>query len=203
MNGLDKHHGSVKLAAGQVRKYLFNYAENTNADKHMRAIVPFWNWVKRNVPLQLNQIIENPKYYKSTEAFKALFNQNQDGADWQKQSGIKIPGEDKYIRLPFPTSDLDMIAHPVSSLLSSTQPLIKAPIELATNRNLFTGNPITYGQNHVAMGDALDYLFRNLTGAGSKVATPFYDDRNKDLSVAEKIRKMLGSLGASVTDIKK
>jgi hypothetical protein len=205
MNGLDKHNGSVKLASDQVRKYLFNYAENTNADKHMRAIVPFWNWVKRNVPLQLNQLIENPKYYKSTEAFKALFNEafNPDdkGQDWQKQSGIKIPFEDKYMRLPFPTSDLDMLAHP-SQALASTTPLIKAPIELLTNHNLFTGNPLQFGSNKVDDPKVvLDYLLRS-TGIGGKMITPFYDSRNKDLSTAEKIRKAIGSLFVNVTDAK-
>lgn len=202
INGLEKHNGNVKLAAGQVRKYLFNYAENTNVDKHMRAVVPFWNWIKRNVPLQINQVIENPKYFKSIEAMKDLFNEGQDGKDWQKEGGIKIPKEDKYLRLPFPTSDLDMLGHPISSLLASTQPLIKSPIELSTNHNLFTGNPITFGQNQTSIPDALDYLFKSTTGIGSKAVTPFYDDRNKDLSVAEKIKKMIASLIISTSDAK-
>lgn len=203
LNGLDKHNGNVKLATGQVRKYLFNYAENTNADRHMRAIVPFWNWIKRNVPLQINQVIENPKYFQTIEAVKDIFNGGREGEEWQKEGGIKIPFEDKYLRLPFPTSDLTMLENPVRGLLSSTQPLIKSPIELSTNKNLFTGNPITFGENQTSIPDALDYLFRSTTGIGSKAVSPFYDERNEDLSVVEKLQKMIASLFISTSDVNK
>jgi hypothetical protein len=80
--------------------------------------------------------------------------------------------------------------------------LIKAPIELLTNHNLFTGNPLQFGSNKVDDPKVvLDYLLRS-TGIGGKMITPFYDSRNKDLSTAEKIRKAIGSLFVNVTDAK-
>lgn len=201
LNGLEKFNGNGKLAAEQVRKFLFNYTESTNADRHARAIIPFWNWIKRNVPLQMKLVMENPKYAQNMIRFKELFNKDEEGADWQKDSGIKIGNQ--YLGLPFPTNDLETLGKPIASAISSSTPLVKSPIELSANKQFYTGNPITYGEKDVNMKDALDYLFKSTTGVVGKTVSPFYDDRNEDMTPLEIIRKVIASLGISTYDVQK
>jgi hypothetical protein len=162
VNGLNKF-GSAAQAAKQVRTYLFNYNELTNADRGMRVIVPFWNWTKRNIPLQMKLLLDSPKFALNQERFKDLFNNGQDGKDYQKENGIKIPFTNYYTSLPFPTSDLQTVLNPLSEL-GSMNPAIKVPIELQTNKQLFNGSPISYGSQTVKPEDLPRYLMSQLGG---------------------------------------
>lgn len=184
INGLNKF-GDSKKAAEQVRKYLFNYNELTNADRGMRVIVPFWNWTKRNIPLQLKLLQEKPQFALNVERFKNFFNDEEKGADYQKESGIKIPGTDYYTGLPSPTHDLGMLLEP-KQLLSSTTPAIKMPLETSFNRKIYTGNPISYGSKDVQSEDMLEYIISNL-GVGNNA----YQAATGDKSVLENIMGML------------
>jgi hypothetical protein len=160
INGINKW-GNTERAAKQVRTYLFNYNELTNADRQMRVLVPFWNWTKRNIPLQMKLLMENPKFAMNIERFKDLFNEGQKGQDWQKESGVKVPKTDYYTTLPSPTNDLSQLLHPVQ-FAGSMNPLPKSVIELMTNRKLFTGAPISYGSNNVQAKDVPAYAASNL-----------------------------------------
>ena len=184
LNGLKKF-GSSEKAAGQVREYLFNYNELTMKDRGMRVIVPFWNWTKRNVPLQVKMLMENPKIAMNVERFKELMNAEEEGADYQKESGIKIPGTDYYTSLPSPTHDLNLIASPgnfVGGMLGSTAPWLKMPLEYTANRNLYTGQPLTYGQNEASPEDLPAYLAKNFGITGN-----IYDAATGKKSIGESI----------------
>ena len=163
ISGLNKF-GDSKKAAEQVRKYLFNYNELTNADRAMRVVVPFWNWTKRNIPLQMKLLMENPQFALNVERFKDFFNEGEKGADWQKESGIKI-SDDYYTGLPSPTHDLETLVNP-RSFLSSATPALKMPLEIMMNKKMYTGNPISYGSDEVQGEDMLDYIMSNL-GVGN------------------------------------
>lgn len=174
LNGYSKY-GKVEEAAKQVRTYLFNYNELTNADRGMRVVVPFWNWTKRNVPLQMKLLMENPKFALSMERFKQLFNEHEEGADWQKESGIKVT-DDYYASLPSPTHDLDLLLNP-KQFLGSMTPVGKVPLELSMNKKLFSGRPISYGEDSVQPEDVPEYLFSNL-GIGGNAYDAFSGDRS-------------------------
>jgi hypothetical protein len=182
LNGVDKF-GSTAKAAQQVRKYLFNYNELTNADRGMRVLVPFWNWMKRNIPLQLKLLQETPGFALNVERFKDYWNDGEKGADWQKESGLKFG--DYYTTLPSPTNDLSTVLNPMDSLGSLT-PAIKMPIEMKTNKSLFTGNPISYGSNELQNEDMLSYIMSNL-GIGNNV----YQGVTGDKSAFEKIMSVI------------
>jgi methionine salvage enolase-phosphatase E1 len=184
INGIDKY-GSAEKAAEQVRKYLFNYNELTNADRNMRVVVPFWNWTKRNLPLQLKLLQEKPQFALNVERFKNLFNDEEKGEDWQKESGIKILGMDYYTGLPSPTHDLGMVLNP-KQFLSSTTPAVKMPLEVNFNRKIYTGNPISYGSDSVQSEDMLDYIMSNL-GVGNNA----YQAATGDKTAFENIMGML------------
>lgn len=187
LNGIRKY-GSAEKAAQQVREYLFNYNELTNADRAMRVIVPFWNWMKRNVPLQMKLLMENPKFPMNVERFKQLFNEDEPGADWQKDYGIKVPGMNYYTSLPSPTSDLEMLLNPRQAL-GSLNPVIKIPIELATNKKLYTGSPISYGSDTVKPEDLPAYFAQNFGIAGNA-----YDALSGKQTILESLTNLINPI---------
>lgn len=164
INGLKKF-GDAEKAAKQVRTYLFNYNEMTNMDRTMRMMIPFWNWTKRNIPLQMKNILERPAIAVNFEKTKDQFNNGQDGADWQKDSGIKLPFLDYYTTLPSPTDDLKQLGNPLG-LISSLNPVAKMGIEMAANKNLYTGKPISYGEQKIQAKDIPAYVAKNFGVAG-------------------------------------
>lgn len=180
VNGLGKYGGSSRKAAAQVREYLFNYNELTDADRAMRTVVPFWNWTKRNVPLQMKLLLEQPKFAMNIKRFQDIFNDGQDGKDWQKDGGIKVPqwladrfgadGQGYYTSLPLPTADLKTLTDPLS-LLGSMSPWAKIPIEMKMNKQFFTGKPITYGSDTIAAEDIPAYLLKQ-GGVTSSISDP-------------------------------
>lgn len=180
VNGMDKY-GKVSEAAKQVRTYLFNYNELTNADRTMRVLVPFWNWTKRNVPLQMKLLMENPKFALNTGRFLDMFNDGQDGADWQKEGGVKIPKSNYYKSIPSPVMDLKQLLNP-REFASGTTPAIKMPIELLMNKKFYTGKPISYGEDNVQAEDLLQYIISNM-GIGGNA----YDAASGKKGVGESI----------------
>lgn len=197
INGIDKF-GDTAKAAKQVRTYLFNYNELTNADRAMRVMVPFWNWMKRNIPLQLKLLQEKPAFALNVERFKDYWNKDEKGADYQKESGLHLPfkikTEDKngnpqdtefYTTLPSPTNDLTTVLNPLDAMGSLT-PAAKMPIEMKTNKNLFTGKPISYGSDTIQGDDMLGYILSNL-GVGNNI----YQGATGDKTLLEKILSVI------------
>lgn len=166
LNGLDKY-SKPDMAARQVREYLFNYNELTNADRTMRAFVPFWNWTKNNIPRQVQLLMEQPKYAMNVQRLKEGMNADEKGADWQKETGIKIPGMDRYKSLSNPSQDLQQVANPLS-LLGSLNPVLKGIIETQMNKSLYTGKPIAYGKDNLDFGDYLKYA-KDQSGIGKNI----------------------------------
>lgn len=179
INGLKKF-GSDEKAAAQVRKYLFNYNEMTNADRKMRFAIPFWNWTKRNIPLQLQNLMERPSIALNYERSKQAIDKNQQGADWQKDTGFKLPFMDWYTSVASPTDDLKQFMHP-EQFLGSMNPLPKMILESAFNKELYTGNPISYGSKTVQPKDIPAYVAKNfgITGTFSDLLQSFAGTNNK------------------------
>jgi hypothetical protein len=196
INGYEKY-GDTAKAAKQVQTYLFNYNELTNADRAMRVLVPFWNWTKRNVPLQMKLLMENPKFAMNNMRFMQLFNQNQNGADWQKESGLHIPKEitdalgsknEYYTSFSTPVLDLKQVLNP-SELLGSMTPVAKVPIEMSLNKKFYTDKPISYGSDTIQPTDILPYLASNL-GIGGNM----FDAMSGKKSIPESLVNFLHSI---------
>jgi len=111
--------------------------------------MPFYTWMKKNVELQLTEMAHNPgryaMFFKVANAVEGA-TEGKDGValpSWLKQ-GFTIPlgtkdGQAKYIT-GF-GSPLEALETPFSAkgLMGSLSPLLKAPIELTTGKNIFKG----------------------------------------------------------------
>lgn len=52
---------SPEDAANSVKRYLFDYGELTEFEqKFMRRTIPFYTWVRKNVPLMYSELLKNP-----------------------------------------------------------------------------------------------------------------------------------------------
>ena len=67
LNRLDMGDSPVK-AAQWVKKYLFDYGELTPFESQvMRRIIPFYTWMRKNVPLQLEHVVTSPGKYSMVQ----------------------------------------------------------------------------------------------------------------------------------------
>ena len=140
-------------AAATTKKFLFDYFDLTAFEKKvMRRIVPFYTWMRKNIPLQFKTLISDPRIF-------ARLNDVQNAIaggpiDWdekpdyiQDMMAIQPMGSDKYFSNTLPWQDLTKIptgldSDSLSDFLSSVNPLIRAPIESITNNDWWTGQPL-------------------------------------------------------------
>lgn len=138
---------TVEQAAGFVKKFLFDYTDLTPFEqKWMRRVIPFYTYMRKNMPLQIETLLTQPgKLAASYKAVRGLGEEpSGDVPDFIKeQAGVRIGQGHLLTGLPF--QDLARIptsGKQLRSLLSSTNPLIRTPIEMIINQSLFSGVPL-------------------------------------------------------------
>lgn len=140
-------------AAIRTKDVLFDYAELTKAEKSIRdsGIVPFYTWMRKNVPLQLRTLAEDPgKFEKLTNVANVPWNANESQVnssiiprDAQKSGYVPGPmtgpnGEMVMNRVGLPVNDLNKLMS-MSTIGDSLGPLPKLVIEGAMNQKFFGG----------------------------------------------------------------
>jgi len=56
---------SFKDASRAVRKYMFDYSELTDFERNvMRRVWPFYTWSRKNIPLQIQSVLQQPRKYQ-------------------------------------------------------------------------------------------------------------------------------------------
>lgn len=148
---------SFDEAANQTYKVLFDYGDLTDVDRSIKNVVPFWTWVRKNFPLQLANLLSEPsKALIKTEHWMNQSRPSDENVDerfmseWM-QKAVKVragkddKGQPRYIILEglLPIFDLARIARVytggagalIDDTIKDMSPLVKTPIELATNRS--------------------------------------------------------------------
>lgn len=142
-------------AIDRVYKFHFNYDDLNDFEKTTaRRVVPFWTWTSRNLPLQLEQMVRNPRAFKRYLDVKRnveLGLEDEDivpsyfGEIGGMQTPFKIGGSRVYATpdLPF----IQGVAKPIDpgQLLSSVSPLLKTPAELWAGKQFFSDIPFKKG----------------------------------------------------------
>lgn len=124
----------------------------------MQRIVPFYNFARQNVPAVLTEIAENPggKMATALKGTLAARGEHPGFLRGDLQQGIAAPiggeenGQQRYLNhLGLGFEDLGRMDG--AGLLGMLNPLIKAPIEQATGKQLFTGRDLR--DLHSRVGD--------------------------------------------------
>ena len=160
MKGLDDPSYLRKLgvndAMSAVKKVMFDPSELTAFEKnYVKRIVPFYTFAKKNLAYQIDNLGRNGnRYNKLMKAINSLQESATGGneenmADYLKNNlYIPIPvlnedGSYTMIRTQLPFGNLiDIVDDPLGGVVNLLGPTVKAPFEIASNTNIFTGQPL-------------------------------------------------------------
>lgn len=152
-------HGDPQIAAQNVKKALFDYSELTPSEKALKKVVPFYTYMRKNTPLQVQSILQNPGKF-SAQAH--LRDNLQAGApdtgdksipQYALASGaIPLLGGDNPI--------LGSLSTPYQAAAANIQPLVSALSQLGPE-NLKTEG---------GMGDVLRQVIGNIGGGPAELA---------------------------------
>lgn len=143
--------GDADHAARQVRKYLFDYADVTDADRAIRRASAFWTFMRKNTPLQLAEMARQPGKFAGVAHAQhraAEMTLPGDFPDYQPQNAM-FPIDDSAdplvvgVDLPFfaALETLDPSSRNFWNRVAGPGPnTIKLLAESATGKDLFTGN---------------------------------------------------------------
>ena len=199
--------GSAQSAADTVRKYLFNYHEITNADRIVRStMIPFWLWTRNNLPLQLENILKQPRYYLTWEKIReATFDDNQlaDEPEYIREKGINLFGHKFFINLPmYDSYTINGVKGTSSNILNMANPVLGSLVELGTNTNTFTGGKLDkeVGKRNGATDYSAEslgkYLLGQYGGAIGAEGMDIYKNviQDKTLTPSQQLVRSIGSL---------
>jgi hypothetical protein len=148
-----KKKGMTKEGASDlVRKTLYDYSDLSNLEKNIKHVVPFYTWMRKNIPFQLKNFLTQPKKYAGVEkarqaGLEMTGMDDENLPDWLKES-LAIPiqgdgeGNGNLLGFNLPASDLTQLSDPMGMFTNSLTPLAKLPVELGTNFDTFRGKPI-------------------------------------------------------------
>ena len=172
-------------SADMVNKFLFDYSDITPLEKKfMKRIIPFYTFMKKNAPLQMEMLVTRQLPYKLASS---TIRTSQEDADTEHlpaymSDWIRLPIQfgqetDFYMNPSMPYDTLGMNLSSPAELVGMLSPFVKMPIEGALNHNFFFDAPITdeddtfeqgrdkwvkYGLN--TLGGAYNSLSKNIGG---------------------------------------
>jgi hypothetical protein len=177
-------------AAARVLRTQYNYAPSSLTpfeQSWMKRLVPFYSFQRGNIPAVLNQLATNPGGLAGVSAKAALNARQQPGTFLPAYmgEGLAVPigemtpeGRQRYLtKVDTPAeAAFEMIKgtprQTLMGLLGQLNPLIKGPLEYASDRQFFSGREL--GDLYSMTGNQLlDHLIANspLARAGSTVRT--------------------------------
>lgn len=197
---LDRLHkgDNIQQAAAQTRKYLFDYNDLTDFEKNiMRRAVPFYTWMRKNIPLQLEQLVVQPQKYAAVAKLVKGMNADlseediQNLPDFVKEGLYAKVGEDEngnprmVYSFGLPFEDIGRLYRGSLArtgereVLGSLSPALKAPLEGFMGRSAFYGKNLddltnTFGKQAKDFPDALkSYLDYKETKVEKKDGTSY------------------------------
>lgn len=146
--------GDMTAAYEAVAKYHFDYSDLTTVEKDVvkRFVRPYYTWLRRNLPLQIEMLLKHPSLYSKYENFAANLSAGvpQDGVVPQyftkellgTATPFKMGGSRVYYTPQLPFADLTQLLDPKGLALEGAPPIFKTPIELFANKQFFKGIPL-------------------------------------------------------------
>ncbi|PWV90271.1 hypothetical protein DFQ01_14447 [Paenibacillus cellulosilyticus] len=203
-------------AAAKVRETQFDYNKLSNFEReYVTRAVPFYRWMRNNIPFQLKQITSDPRKYAKVNTVRenaqdAVGLDEETMPDYMKeQFALPVYGNDKtgtgkILGLNLPLGDLTRLDDPLKLLVGSVNPLLKLPAELSLNRSFFTNKEIKKYEgdktNYNLPGTALDfgidpklnYVLEQLGGQPTRMATTTFKDQGDVDQADQALRQTLG-----------
>ena len=157
--------GNVDDALNRIAKTQFDYDELTEWERTWaRRVIPFYTWTRKNLPYQLEKFWTQPYKYNRLMSIKRNLEMGTSPEGvvpdyYMEPFGIRLPfkwkGARVYTAPDFPFQDLfrydplegggplSGVKNIAQTVLSSTSPIVKTPLEVGFGKQIFTGIPFT------------------------------------------------------------
>jgi len=147
---------NLENPADLVRRAHFDPSDLSGAEKdYIKKLIPFYTFTKKNLAFQMDNIMKNPTNYRRLmTAFDGAWKlqdldpYNGDVEEY-KRTNFWLPiwkeenGKYVAVKLNLPVGDLaEFLAGPGRKTISSLTPAVRAPFELVTNQQVYSGLPI-------------------------------------------------------------
>ena len=145
-------------SVARITKFHFNYSALSKLDREAKAFIPFWTFMSRNLPLQIEQMWMNPRVYAHYNSFVRNMNDEQEGDIVPKYikevGGFKLPfGTDLYatpdIGMNRVSQDIAQLRDPLR-LGQNLNPLFKTPLEYWAGKQFYKDIPLS-GDKYVPL----------------------------------------------------
>jgi hypothetical protein len=175
----------ISEALARITRLHFDYSQLSQLDEAMKRLIPFWTFMSRNLPLQIQQQFLKPRAYQQYNHIRKNFDMGEDDdvvpQQWDDMGAFKVWDGDNPIYaapdLPFTRLDesVESFTNPMK-FLSQFNPAMRVPGELIANRKAYSGNEFYPDENRwlyalsnmippISRGDSLSGGF--LTGVVS------------------------------------
>jgi hypothetical protein len=182
INDLIKTNGNYAYAAQNTKKFLFDYTELTNFEREVsKRIFPFYTWLRKNVELQVTQVLKNPGRYVNVPKVRSNLEAVSPETDerwvpkyFPELYAMRIPehtkkGSPLYINPNLPFQDLNRIFS-MQDWISSVAPW-RIFFDLHFNKKAFSGAEIEKYKGELEPMEALNVLPDNITKYVAKTLT--------------------------------
>lgn len=166
--------GDVVEAAQRIKRIHFDYSDVSKMDKIAKRVIPFWTFMSRNIPLQMQQIWLKPRVYQIYSNAVRNFQGQPTGEitpSWYSESDMfRSPVGGGYLRPDLAWSGLESQVRQATTargLVSQANPMLRIPFELASGQKAFTGAQLSEGEAPMyALEGLIPFLntARSLTG---------------------------------------
>jgi hypothetical protein len=162
---------SLDQALSRITKFHFDYTQVSQLDRQAKRLIPFWTFISRNLPLQIEQMWTRPRAYLIYQSFVRNFGEVPDPMTpqyWLDQGAFTMNPDAAGSEAPWylaPDLPFTRVTEPINALmhgdigkalLSDVNPALMAPIEAyGANKKFYTGQPI---EGYSAPSGAMDWL---------------------------------------------
>lgn len=144
-------------SAARTNKFMVDYTDLSQADRVIKQVIPFWMWMSRNAPLQIENMWMNPRVYQTYNNLRRNYTSEDESPyipSYLKEAGAfqlaeDIPGIGGALVAPdlgFPgagrPSPLLAFETP-RDLAAGISPIGRVPLEVLGDTRFFSGLPIT------------------------------------------------------------
>ena len=152
-----KNGETLEYAGDLVKKLQFDYSDLSEFEKKIKTVMPFYTWMRDNIPLQIERFMDDPRLYsilmkRVPEAGKEASGMSDEEWNnipgWVKDTFPIALGKDpetgryRLFDTTLPYQDLAKIGSTedmFGEVVSLLHPMVKIPMELFLNKNLYTG----------------------------------------------------------------
>jgi hypothetical protein len=161
---------SVNMATQRINRYHFDYSDISKLDEWAKRLIPFWTFMSRNLPLQIQSQWLQPKRYAQYNSLMRNLDADPENErimpQWMEQQGGIFYGDGEGVLMPDLghtrlNEDFEKLADP-GGFMNDFNPLLRVPLELSAGRQFFTGERFEDGA--VQEADPITTFLASLAG---------------------------------------